>query len=108
MTNLMHVPVDWLKIDRSFIAEVDRNERVQRLVRSQIAVATCMQADLIAEGVETRAQAEWLRDAGCVLQQGFLYARPVEAADLGVTAARGRRFAPATILAEHSDPAEVT
>jgi diguanylate cyclase (GGDEF)-like protein/PAS domain S-box-containing protein len=83
MTNLMHVPVDWLKIDRSFIAEVHENERVQRLVRSQIAVAACMQVDLIAEGVEKQEQADWLREAGCVLQQGFLYARPIEAADLG-------------------------
>lgn len=108
MTNLMHVPVDWLKIDRSFIAEVNRNERVQRLVRSQIAVATCMQADLIAEGVETQTQADWLREAGCVVQQGFFYARPVEAIELSATAARERRFGPATILAQPPNPAEVT
>ncbi|MDG4667147.1 EAL domain-containing protein [Mycobacterium sp. 236(2023)] len=82
MTNLMHVPVDWLKIDRSFIAEVPENERVQRLVRSQIAVAACMQVDLVAEGVETQEQADWLRKAGCVLQQGFLYSRPMETSDL--------------------------
>ncbi|MBB2989144.1 diguanylate cyclase (GGDEF)-like protein/PAS domain S-box-containing protein [Mycolicibacterium iranicum] len=82
MTNLMHVPVNWLKIDRSFVAEVHRNERVQRLVRSQIAVAACMQAHVIAEGVELQQQADWLRDAGCVLQQGFLYARPIEMTDL--------------------------
>ncbi|MGB3483532.1 MAG: EAL domain-containing protein [Mycobacterium sp.] len=82
MTNLLYVPVDWLKIDRSFIAEVHHDERVQRLVRSQIAVAACMQVDLIAEGVEKQEQADWLREAGCVLQQGFLYARPIEVADL--------------------------
>lgn len=82
MANLMHVPVDWLKIDRSFIAEVHENERVQRLVRSQIAVAACMQIDLIAEGVETEGQADWLREAGCVLQQGFLYSHPIEVTDL--------------------------
>ncbi|MBO0680731.1 EAL domain-containing protein [Mycolicibacterium sp. S2-37] len=104
MTNLMHVPVDWLKIDRSFVAEVHANERVQRLVRSQIAVATCMQADLIAEGVETPDQAQWLRDAGCAVQQGFLYARPIEATDLSAYTGPEQRFGPTTILAE----AEVT
>ncbi|CAN5355799.1 hypothetical protein BH09ACT8_BH09ACT8_03800 [soil metagenome] len=82
MTNLMRVPVNWLKIDRSFVAEVDENERVQRLVRSQIAVATYMEADLIAEGVENKQQADWLRDAGCVLQQGFLHSYPIEVTDL--------------------------
>ncbi|PRC49738.1 hypothetical protein C6A85_73190, partial [Mycobacterium sp. ITM-2017-0098] len=87
MTNLMHVPVDWLKIDRSFIAEVHHNDRVQRLVRSQIAVAACMQIDLIAEGVETQEQADWLREAGCVLQQGFLYSYPIEVADLAARVA---------------------
>ena len=82
MTNLLHVPVNWLKIDRSFVAEVHRNERAQKLVRSQIAVATCMEVDLIAEGVEKQEQADWLLDAGCVLQQGFLYSRPIEKTDL--------------------------
>ncbi|GJF17614.1 hypothetical protein NGTWS1803_05570 [Mycolicibacterium cyprinidarum] len=82
MTNLMHVPVDWLKIDRSFVAEVHDNERVQRLVRGQIAVASAMQLNVIAEGVETQSQADWLQQAGCVLHQGFLYAHPTETADL--------------------------
>lgn len=82
MTNLMHMPVDCLKIDRSFIAQVDVNERVQRLVEGQIAVASSMRVKLIAEGVETQEQADWLRRAGCLLHQGFLYARPTETADL--------------------------
>ena len=100
MTNLLHVPVDWLKIDRSFIAPVHENERVQRLVRSQIAVAACMQVDLIAEGVEYQEQADWLRDSGCVLQQGFLYARPIEVADLSAQVANWTQY-----RAEHG-PAE--
>jgi EAL domain-containing protein (putative c-di-GMP-specific phosphodiesterase class I) len=82
MTNLMHVPVNWLKIDRSFIAEMHGNERVQDLVRSQIAVASTMQLNLIAEGVENQEQADWLLQAGCFLHQGYLYARPTETADL--------------------------
>ncbi|OYN75425.1 two-component system response regulator [Mycolicibacterium sphagni] len=82
MTNLLHVPVDWLKIDRSFVAEVGGVERVQRLVRSQIALADCMQVDLIASGVENQEQADWLSAAGCALQQGFLYAHPIEAEQL--------------------------
>lgn len=82
MTNLMHVPVDCLKIDRSFISHVHVNDRVQRLVEGQIAVASSMRIKLIAEGVETREQADWLRQAGCLLHQGYLYARPAETSDL--------------------------
>lgn len=82
MTNLLHLPVDWLKIDRSFVAEVLTNERVQRLVRGQLAVGSSMEVALIAEGVESQEQANWLREAGCALQQGFWYAHPAEVADL--------------------------
>lgn len=82
MANLVHVPVDWLKIDRSFVARVHEDERVQRLVRSQISVAANMQADLIAEGVEVNEQADWLKGAGCDLQQGFLYSHPIETTEL--------------------------
>lgn len=82
MTNLLHVPVDWLKIDRSFIADIHENERVQRLVLSQIAVASTMRLNLIAEGVENQDQADWLLEAGCFLQQGYFYAHPTETEDL--------------------------
>jgi diguanylate cyclase (GGDEF)-like protein/PAS domain S-box-containing protein len=82
MTNLLHTPVDWLKIDRTFVADVHDDQCVQRLVRSQIALASYMQVDLIAEGVENQKQADWLREAGCLLQQGFSYAHPIEAAGL--------------------------
>ncbi len=88
LANLLRVPVDWLKIDRSFVADVHKDERVQRLVRSQIALAAYMEVDLIASGVENQQQAHWLRDAGCVLQQGFLYAHPVESTDLGTNVAK--------------------
>ncbi len=82
MTNLLHVPSGWLKIDRSFIAGIIGNERLQSLVRGQIAMASFMQLEPIAVGVETQEQADWLREAGCVLQQGFLYGCPIESTDL--------------------------
>jgi diguanylate cyclase (GGDEF)-like protein len=85
MTNLLHVHVDWLKIDRSFVAEVGKDERVQRLVRGQIVMADCLQVGLIAAGIENQEQADWLLDAGCVLQQGFLYAYPIEGVDLATS-----------------------
>ncbi len=84
MSNLIHLPIDWLKIDRSFTSEVHKNERVQRLVRGQVAVASSMQINLIAEGVENSEQAEWLLGEGITRQQGFLYSPAVETDDLDV------------------------
>lgn len=88
MTNLLHMPADWLKIDRSFVAGILENERLQRLVRGQIAVAASMQVNLIAVGVETQAQADWFREAGCPLQQGFLHGGPTESEDLAALVGR--------------------
>jgi diguanylate cyclase (GGDEF)-like protein/PAS domain S-box-containing protein len=82
ITNLLHLPVDVLKVDRSFVAGLPENERMQQLVHAQIAMASTLRVDLLAEGVENQQQAHWLVDAGCVLHQGYYYARPTEFADL--------------------------
>jgi diguanylate cyclase (GGDEF)-like protein/PAS domain S-box-containing protein len=78
MANLLRLPVDWLKIDRTLVADVDSSDRTRQVVRAQIAVAATMHANLIAEGVENQTQADWLRGMGCELQQGYLYAHPQE------------------------------
>ena len=91
-TNLVHLSVDCLKIDRSFIAQIPVNERARRLVEGQIAIAASMRALLIAEGVETQQQADWLRRAGCMVHQGFLYAPPTEISDLPEVLAKTARM----------------
>lgn len=82
MTNLLQVPFNLLKIDRSFVVDVWRNDRQQRLVRGQLALADHLDINVIVEGVETKEQADWLQQAGCPLQQGFLHALPTEVAEL--------------------------
>lgn len=67
-------PFDALKIDRSFIRDMVTNFRHRAIVRTIAAFAEDMHLDLIAEGVETVEQAELLRDLGCTVAQGFLYA----------------------------------
>lgn len=75
---LDQLPVDTIKIDRSFITEARRP-----IVVAILEMAHAMGMSVVAEGVETETQAEWLRSAGCRLLQGFLYARalPPEALD---------------------------
>ena len=67
-------PFDALKIDRSFVRDMVSNFRHRAIVRTIAAFAEDMHLDLIAEGVETAEQADLLRDLGCIVAQGFLYA----------------------------------
>ena len=73
---LVDLTPDWIKIDRRFIDGVDGNERKQVIVDSMITLARGLGIGVIAEGVETMAEARWLYRRGISLQQGFLYARP--------------------------------
>ncbi len=69
--------VDTFVIDRSLIADVQQNEKHQRLVRAAIAMARGLEIEVAAEGVETAEQLEFLRDCRCDLAQGFLFSRPM-------------------------------
>jgi diguanylate cyclase (GGDEF)-like protein/PAS domain S-box-containing protein len=71
--------IDELKIDRSFISDVVDDASDRAIVESVIAMAQKLHLQVIAEGVETDAQAELLRSVGCDYAQGYLYARPMPA-----------------------------
>ena len=79
---LKRMPVDWLKIDRSLLANLEQSDIDQEIVRAVLHMARALGVDVIAEGVETRAQADWLVQAGCGRQQGYLYSKPVPLAEL--------------------------
>ncbi len=74
---LRRFPVDVLKIDRSFLTGVPEDERDCSIVRTIIAMAQNLGLTVVAEGVETHAQLEFLRDLACDEAQGYLLARPV-------------------------------
>ena len=65
-----------VKIDQSFIRGIDRDERSQAIVRATIRMLHELGMEVLAAGVETKAEAQWLVDAGCEFVQGYLYARP--------------------------------
>jgi EAL domain-containing protein (putative c-di-GMP-specific phosphodiesterase class I) len=77
---LARFPVDCLKIDRSFVAGIGRSERESELVKAFIAMAGALRLDLVAEGVETDAQADFLLAHGCRQGQGYRFGRPMPAA----------------------------
>jgi diguanylate cyclase (GGDEF)-like protein/PAS domain S-box-containing protein len=83
LSYLRKMPVDILKIDRSFVSDLHDSNASAAIVHSLIELGTTLELELIAEGVELEAQLEALRAQHCTLAQGFLFARPMRAEDLG-------------------------
>jgi diguanylate cyclase (GGDEF)-like protein/PAS domain S-box-containing protein len=74
---LHRLPVDALKVDRSFVAKLDSMDADFQLVDTIVTLATRLGLHCIAEGVETETQAQYLRALGCSHAQGWLYGRPL-------------------------------
>jgi diguanylate cyclase (GGDEF)-like protein/PAS domain S-box-containing protein len=82
LVSLKQYPLDSLKIDRGFVMGIPNDEDDIAITEAIIAIANKMGLTVVAEGVETREQADFLRAAGCSVLQGFLLGRPVPAAEL--------------------------
>ena len=76
---LRRFPLDSIKIDRSFIAGVGESGNDRAIVKTIVALASNLNMNVIAEGVENQAQAEFLASHGCCEMQGFYFARPLPA-----------------------------
>ena len=75
------LPVDMLKVDRSFVRDVTENQDSAAIAAAILAMSHSLRLEAVAEGVETREQLEFLVRHGCPLVQGFLYSRPLPAAE---------------------------
>ncbi len=82
LSYLRRFPIDQLKIDISFVRDVMEHADSAAIVRSIIALAQNLRLETVAEGVETEAQREFLKEAGCELMQGFLFSRPLPPTEL--------------------------
>ncbi len=76
LSYLSHYPVDVVKVDQSFVAELGQDARAEALVRAIVDMAAALGLRLIAEGSETAEQLSILTDMGCRYVQGYLFARP--------------------------------
>ncbi len=83
LSYLRNFRFDVLKIDRSFVSELHRNEADIKLIRAIISIARDLSLQTVAEGVESEAQLEILQELGCNLGQGYHFSRPVPADQLG-------------------------
>ncbi|WP_294393707.1 GGDEF and EAL domain-containing protein [uncultured Sphingomonas sp.] len=79
---LQRLPAKVIKIDQSFILNLDKDERDRALVVSMVRLSHELGYRVVAEGVETEEIGAWLRDIGCDEAQGFLYGRPMPAKQL--------------------------
>lgn len=74
---LHQLPVDTLKVDRSFISPIVADARNQVIAESIVALSNLLEIKAIAEGIETPEQLKWLQTVGCELGQGYLFAPPL-------------------------------
>jgi diguanylate cyclase (GGDEF)-like protein len=82
LSALLRLPIDTLKIDRSFVSHLTDSDHDQSVVKAIIALAHSMEKTVIAEGVETPEQLRLLRDYSCDHVQGYLFSRPVPTHEL--------------------------
>jgi len=81
LSYLSRFPIDVLKIDRSFVASITRDSNDASIVASIIALAHELKLSVIAEGVETQEQLDYLRRHGCDHMQGYFFSPPLPAAE---------------------------
>jgi EAL domain-containing protein (putative c-di-GMP-specific phosphodiesterase class I) len=98
---LRHFPVDMIKVDRSFIQGVEEEAKDAAITANLVTLAHALGVLAIAEGIESNGQLASLRGLGCDLAQGFLFARPLPAGQVGtlLSGSFGELIAPTTAVA---------
>ncbi|KXB28939.1 hypothetical protein AT959_19105 [Dechloromonas denitrificans] len=91
LSYLNQFPLQALKIDRAFVCEIGEEGASGKLASAMIAMAHQLDLSVIAEGVETEAQRDYLRAHGCDQFQGFLFGRPQAAEAMGAVLAASRQ-----------------
>lgn len=93
LSYLQQFPFDTLKIDRCFVQNIPNNSTNAALTNAIIQMAHCLNLNVIAEGVETESELAYLCEQGCDKMQGYLFSRPVSAAEFEAMLANGDRLA---------------
>jgi EAL domain-containing protein (putative c-di-GMP-specific phosphodiesterase class I) len=81
---LKQLTIDYVKIDKSFVSEIDTNSNTASLVKTMIEMGSNLNFEVIAEGIESEQQAEFLNKNGCRFGQGYLYSQPLPAEEIEV------------------------
>jgi EAL domain-containing protein (putative c-di-GMP-specific phosphodiesterase class I) len=93
LSYLRDLPVDVLKIDRSFVADADADAESRSILRGIVQIGRALDLEVVAEGIERPSQAVAALELGCSVGQGYHFGRPLAAHELpGIRAARGRHL----------------
>jgi len=82
LSRLSQLPINALKIDKSFVQKIEVSETDKAIAISTIALSNSLNLKVIAEGVETEEQAQFLINNGCIYAQGYLYSKPLTVDDM--------------------------
>ncbi len=82
LSYLRQIPVNRIKIDQSFIKDAPASEDASAVAATIVQLAHSLRLEVVAEGVETRAQLDFVRETGCRFAQGFYFSKPLNPADL--------------------------
>ena len=80
---LAEIPVDILKLDMRFARNLGSGDKTEKLVRMIMDIAEYLEVGVVAEGVEDKAQADFLKSVGCNIIQGYYFSKPLPACEFG-------------------------
>ncbi|TPW14367.1 MAG: hypothetical protein FD130_1381, partial [Halothiobacillaceae bacterium] len=81
LSYLRKLPIDHLKIDRNFVADISEDKEDETIISAIIAMGKNLNIDIVAEGIETANQLKFLQLLHCEMGQGYLFSKPIPAAD---------------------------
>ena len=90
LSYLHRLPIDMLKIDRSFVTDMTDNRERRQIVKTILGLAESLGIEVVAEGIETAEQATRLREMGCHFGQGYYFSRPLREPDADVYITKGQ------------------
>jgi EAL domain-containing protein (putative c-di-GMP-specific phosphodiesterase class I) len=82
LSYLKHLPIQRLKLDQSFVKDIESDTSDAAICSATIALGHNLGLELVAEGVETQAQRDFLARLGCDVLQGYLYSKPLPASEI--------------------------
>lgn len=103
---LQLLPVEIMKIDKTFVNEIASEPRACKLVSSITAMASVLDLQLVAEGIETEDQLRILQGLNCELGQGYLFSRPLDRAALEALLRAGQAYRVVTVPSPREEPAQ--
>ena len=90
LSYLKRLPIDKVKIDQTFVRDIEQDPDDCAIVQAVIAMSHQLKLRVVAEGVCSQGQARFLRERSCDIAQGYLYGRPMPAAEIAEVFATGR------------------